>query len=265
MVRYMYDSVSPSAIPHTATLVAGYVDGKYKNMEQMHTRFPHAVMVGIATSHRTNAGVVLDVEQGDASPDGALAWVKMRREAGVQDVTVYCNQSTWSPVKAVFAHAKVRGPYYWIANWNGSTVIPDGAIAHQFKGAGSYDISSVAKVWPGVDTNGTVRVNPPYGSKHVYRVQAGDTLSEIAEDNHVTLKTLEVANLQIKNPNLIYPGELVFIPSSSVHVTEVKVVAGDTMTSIAAKHGLSLRRLETLNPQIKNPNLIYPGQEIRVA
>lgn len=42
------------------------------------------------------------------------------------------------------------------------------------------------------------------------------------------------------------------------------VVRGDTLTNIAHRHGITLARLEAMNPQIKNPNLIYPGEKIRV-
>ena len=43
------------------------------------------------------------------------------------------------------------------------------------------------------------------------------------------------------------------------------VVRGDTMWGIARKYGMSLTALVTLNPQIKNPNLILVGQKVRVA
>lgn len=43
------------------------------------------------------------------------------------------------------------------------------------------------------------------------------------------------------------------------------VVRGDTMWGISRKYGLSLNALIALNPQIKNPNLIYVGQKVRVA
>nr|WP_088227091.1 LysM peptidoglycan-binding domain-containing protein [Desulfosporosinus sp. FKB] len=39
---------------------------------------------------------------------------------------------------------------------------------------------------------------------------------------------------------------------------------GDTLHKIAHCHGTSVRRLISLNPQISNPNYIYPGQRIRV-
>ena len=42
------------------------------------------------------------------------------------------------------------------------------------------------------------------------------------------------------------------------------VVSGDTLYAIARKYALSLTELVALNPQIKNPNLIYPGQEVRL-
>ena len=40
---------------------------------------------------------------------------------------------------------------------------------------------------------------------------------------------------------------------------------GDSLWRIAQNHGLSLTRIIELNPQIKNPNLIYPGEQVRVA
>lgn len=43
------------------------------------------------------------------------------------------------------------------------------------------------------------------------------------------------------------------------------VVRGDTLWGIARRYGVELTRLVGLNPQLKNPNLIYPGQKVRVA
>ena len=42
------------------------------------------------------------------------------------------------------------------------------------------------------------------------------------------------------------------------------VKKGDTLSGIAAKHHTTLDKLRALNPQIKNPNLIYPGDAIRL-
>ena len=43
-----------------------------------------------------------------------------------------------------------------------------------------------------------------------------------------------------------------------------RVVKGDTLWALARTYGLSLSELVALNPQIKNPNLIYVGDEVRV-
>ena len=40
---------------------------------------------------------------------------------------------------------------------------------------------------------------------------------------------------------------------------------GESLWAIARQYGLSLGALIALNPQIKNPNLIYVGQKVRVA
>ena len=42
------------------------------------------------------------------------------------------------------------------------------------------------------------------------------------------------------------------------------VKKGDTLSGIAAQHGLNLTKIIQLNPQIKNPNLIYVGDKVRV-
>ena len=47
--------------------------------------------------------------------------------------------------------------------------------------------------------------------------------------------------------------------------TTYKVKKGDTFSAIAAKAGIRLTELIALNPQIKNPNLINPGQVITTS
>ena len=49
-------------------------------------------------------------------------------------------------------------------------------------------------------------------------------------------------------------------PSAVYH----RVVSGDTLWALAGQYGLSLGELVALNPQIKNPNLIRVGEEVRV-
>ena len=39
---------------------------------------------------------------------------------------------------------------------------------------------------------------------------------------------------------------------------------GDTLWGIARRYGVTLAALKAANPQIKNPNLIYPGEEVAI-
>ena len=47
-------------------------------------------------------------------------------------------------------------------------------------------------------------------------------------------------------------------------VTTYIVQPGDTLSGIAERFGISLSDLEKANPQITNPNLIFPGQVINI-
>ena len=42
------------------------------------------------------------------------------------------------------------------------------------------------------------------------------------------------------------------------------VKRGDTLSAIARRYGTTVSRLMDLNPYIENPNLIYPGDVIRL-
>lgn len=100
----------------------------------------------------------------------------------------------------------------------------------------------------------------------LYKVKRGDTLSEIAAKFHTTVSHLVELN-NIKNPNLIYTGEVLIISCNhNNNKEEIKqktyqVKRGDTLSEIAVKFHTTVRRLVELN-NIKNPNLIYVGQTI---
>lgn len=42
------------------------------------------------------------------------------------------------------------------------------------------------------------------------------------------------------------------------------VVRGDTLWALSRRYGVELSRIIQLNPGIRNPNLIYPGQKVRI-
>ena len=65
------------------------------------------------------------------------------------------------------------------------------------------------------------RIPPPFGninylpSENNYMVQEGDNLTKIAHDNHISLQELERINPQISNPNFIYSGDVVNLPTKN--------------------------------------------------
>lgn len=54
-----------------------------------------------------------------------------------------------------------------------------------------------------------------------------------------------------------------FIMPASAATTHT-VVSGDTMWKIAVRYQVGLSELKSANPQIANPNLIYPGQKLSI-
>ena len=94
-----------------------------------------------------------------------------------------------------------------------------------------------------------------------YVVQWGDTLRKIASQMNVNVNDLIAVNPQLWNPNLIFAGQVIYLPQSASMYT---VQSGDTLKIIAARYGTSLNNLLALNPQIWNADWIYAGQVIRV-
>ncbi len=108
-------------------------------------------------------------------------------------------------------------------------------------------------------------------------------------ENYYFIATDAYGNQIIRNINVEHVGDRYNRPSSdsssssgddsgsstTTTITETKepapitvtytVKKGDTLSKIARKNGLTLNELIALNPQIKNPNLIYIGQAITVS
>lgn len=149
-LRHMYDGITTSKLPPGGDLYAGYVDGRWPNANAVAERFVGKRVVRIASSPSTNDGVV-----GDGPPDNGnwgewVQWTVRRRAAGA-DPTMYTNASSWATGRAAFKAAGVAQPHWWIADYDGDPTIPAGAVAKQYASNDSYDTSSVADYWPGVD------------------------------------------------------------------------------------------------------------------
>lgn len=123
-----------------------------------------------------------------------------------------------------------------------------------------------ALVKPVAEKAAPKRATAPRATPTDYRVRPGDTMSGIAAKNDLSLKQLIKLNPQVKNPSLIHVGEVIHLAKKRAppKTTTYTVKSGDTFGEIAKAHGLTTPQLSKLNPQVKDINLIHPGEKLRV-
>ena len=158
--RLMRDSTKLADIPvHGTDIVAPYVNGLFASTEQqVRARFPHIPVAWIDVNGTHPAADVLDVETGDATPAGAVLWVKAKRalQLGATHTlyppVLYCNRATLTPLfNAMHAagYRVVQDFRLWVATLDGTTHLADmtGVTAVQARGeaqtGGHYDESVV--------------------------------------------------------------------------------------------------------------------------
>jgi LysM repeat protein len=107
---------------------------------------------------------------------------------------------------------------------------------------------------------------PAYAQGQVHVVQRGETLWSIAARYGTTAQSIAQAN-GLSNPNYIYAGQRLTIPSNGgggggVAAGGAYVVrAGDTLSSIAARHGTTVSAIMQANG-LANANYVYAGQQL---
>ncbi|MFT8902204.1 LysM peptidoglycan-binding domain-containing protein, partial [Liquorilactobacillus nagelii] len=114
-------------------------------------------------------------------------------------------------------------------------------------------------------------------STGTYTVKSGDTLSSIATGHSTTVSSLVSLN-SISNPNVIYVGQVLKLSANSTGTSSnttssssattasgtYTVKSGDSLSSIASRHGTTVSSLASLN-NISNTNLIYVGQVLKLS
>jgi LysM repeat protein len=99
----------------------------------------------------------------------------------------------------------------------------------------------------------------------IYTVKSGDTLSQIATKYQTSYLKLAALN-NIKAPYPIYPKQRIQItPTETISSSQLyyTVSKNDTVGGIAAKHGTTVNQIQVWN-ELKNVNLIYVGQKLRI-
>lgn len=138
----------------------------------------------------------------------------------------------------------------------------------EFVGPGAYEeFKRLASVYY---TGGEgILVHPCWQSAHVFFV--GLSLTEVPRPDYVayTFEFWEACDRYDMTLKKVSSGSSAGAsgaaggaPSAAAYHT---VVRGDTLWAIARSRGMTLQALLALNPSIKNPNLIYAGQKVRVA
>lgn len=101
-----------------------------------------------------------------------------------------------------------------------------------------------------------------------YTVVKGDYLNSIAKKCGTTASAILAVNPGITNWNIIYPGQVLKMPTGttpSVVAGSVYIVKpGDTLSGIAALFKVTLSSMLTANPAITNANRIEKGQQIKL-
>ena len=123
-----------------------------------------------------------------------------------------------------------------------------------------------------VDWKRNLRPSEAIVSRSEHRVNAGDTLSEIAEFYGVSVASIKVINA--KSSNLIKIGEILRIPShrgASEGLGELQgveivhqVVANDSLSEIARAYNVKLSELRAINGLSAKSDLIRIGQQLRI-
>lgn len=210
-----------------------------------------------------------------------ITFVRTVENLSGKEVIIYSNTND---ARNVFSGELTNYPL-WVAQYEVEQPTPNGKWS-TWAGWQYTDAGEVAGIRGHVDRNkfteqvllnksGTIPLpdntnKPIAGGTATITVQRGDTLTRIALEYNTTVARLVELN-NIANPNLIYAGQTLIVPSgetpsdtdgnSTSGQTIYIVKAGDTLNQIAESFGTTARAIAVEN-NIRNINLIYVGQRL---
>lgn len=210
-----------------------------------------------------------------------ITFVRTVENLSGKEVIIYSNTND---ATNVFSGELTNYPL-WVAQYEVEQPTPNGKWS-TWAGWQYTDVGEIAGINGYVDrnkftqqvllnTSGTIPLpdntnKPSAGATTTITIQRGDTLSMLALEYNTTVARLVELN-NIANPNLIYAGETLIVPSgetpqdtdgnSTSGQTIYIVKAGDTLNQIAATYGTTARAIAVENG-IRNINLIYVGQRL---
>lgn len=217
----------------TSTYIAGGLDG---NID----------LTGLTDVGYKNGNAEKPVTKPDAVQQGIIADNTPKKDikAGYT-VKVNFSAKTWSTGQAI--PAWVKGNSYEVIQTSGNKVLLGGIMSW-------IDRSNV-------EILSTANQNNTQAASNTYTVRYGDSLSAIAARLGTTVSALQSAN-NIRNANLIYPGQVLKVGGQATIMSVYTVRYGDNLSTIASRLGTTVSHLQSVNG-IRNANLIYAGQTLR--
>ena len=217
----------------TSTYIAGGLDG---NID----------LTGLTDVGYKNGNAEKPVTKPDAVQQGIVADNTPKKDitAGYT-VKVNFSAKTWSTGQEI--PAWVKGNSYEVIQTSGNKVLLGGIMSW-------IDRSNV-------EILSTAKQNNTQATSNTYTVRSGDSLSAIAARFGTTVSALQSAN-NIRNANLIYPGQVLKVSGQPTIMSVYTVRSGDNLSTIASRLGTTVSHLQSMNG-IRNANLIYPGQSLR--
>lgn len=217
----------------TSTYIAGGLDG---NID----------LTGLTDVGYKNGNAEKPLTKPDAVQQGIVADNTPKKDikAGYT-VKVNFSAKTWSTGQAI--PAWVKGRDYKVIQTSGNKVLLGGIMSW-------IDRANV-------EILSTANQNNTQAASNTYTVRYGDSLSAIAARFGTTVSALKSAN-NIRNANLIYPGQVLSVSGQPVIMSVYTVRSGDNLSTIASRLGTTVSHLQSVNG-IRNANLIYAGQTLR--
>ena len=217
----------------TSTYIAGGLDG---NID----------LTGLTDVGYKGGNAEKPITKPDAVQQGIVADNTPKKDITVgYTVKVNFSAKTWSTGQAI--PAWVKGNSYEVIQTSGNKVLLGGIMSW-------IDRSNV-------EILSTANQNNTQATTDTYTVQSGDSLSAIAARFGTTVSALQSAN-NIRNANLIYPGQVLKVSGQPTIMSVYTVRSGDNLSTIASRLGTTVSHLQSVNG-IRNANLIYPGQSLR--
>ncbi len=217
----------------TSTYIAGGLDG---NID----------LTGLTDVGYKNGDAEKPVTKPDAVHQGIVAdnTPKKDIEAGYT-VKVNFSAKTWSNGTGI--PSWVKGKSYQVIQTSGNKVL----LAEIMSWINRSDVEILS----------TAKQNSTQATASTYTVRSGDSLSAIAARFGTTVSALQSVN-NIRNANLIYPGQVLRVSGQATSQRTYTVRYGDNLSTIASRLGTTVSHLQNVNG-IRNVNLIYPGQTLR--